>query len=790
MIQRRVYIALCGRAVLLLLLLASAASAQTRDFRALRDSLESADTPRLATLRARVRPDATTLPALIESGFVQIRVAELTGDAADAKSALRIFERATELAAGSAWARYGLALAQLAQPEVRIGLLGGIFSRLSIAQVAAEVVGQDPRSRGLRELRRTLEIDSTFAPAAMSLAAAALQSRDDDELVAARAALRRIFPASNDPELAILVADVAVALGDLPLAQQAADAIAATAPDSSIALHVLAEVFLRIPGQEEKGAAAYRAGIDRMTEVGAARYFDDVKMLATDLERTQWLDALDKKDIEHRRAWLRNFWSMRAARSATSEEDRIAEHYRRLEIARARFRRSQRRGSPERYSILEEPLKSGLPYDDRGNVFLRYGDPDKVIRTVADGLHPNETWVYNSVEGERKFFHFVASRGGVDFTLVDNVLAAAEDLAPTESVIKLLEDRGQLDPRYPLFASRIRDMLTRGISGRLQQGTIRSDSIMEELRGNPTTRELVDIRLQNDIIADNYRRDMLVALRKDAATAEFERPIPFYYDLFGFRGVDGRTDLTAAIAIPGNLVEGTLVDGRMIYAIDLSLIVIDTLDSRVERRDTTVRLWSSRPLGPGENIRLHMNLSARPSTSTIHRIVVRNANDPQAGTLYGGRSEVPDFRERTLTLSEIVLADSASNGPWERDMVRLSLLPPRQIHTKQMFSLFYEIYNLPAGERYRTEIEIKPVGGSGLMRGIKRLFGGNSGEVRLSFEEQSNANLAGTDQELRRVTADLAPGRYRVSVRITNLRTLDTAVREKLFLVVDRKDQK
>ena len=780
MMLRRVYHVPAGRVAFLLLLLAPAAQAQTRDFRALRASLLAADTSQITTLQARVRTDATSLHGLIENGLLQIRIAELTGDDDAAKAALRTFEQATAQAPNDVWARYGLALAHLAQPEVRINALGGIFSRLSIAQVAAEVVGQDPRSRGFRELKRTLDIDPAFEPAAMTLAALALQSREEKELIEARSALAGNFPASKNPELAILVADVAVALGDLQLAQQAADVIAATAPDSSIALHVIAEVFLRIPGQEEKGAAAYRAGVDRMTELGAARYFDDVKMLASDLERTQWQDALDKKDIEHRRGWLRNFWGMRAARSATREEDRIAEHYRRLEIARAKYRRSQRRGSPERYSVLEEPLKFGLPYDDRGNVYVRYGDSDKVIRTIADGLHPNETWVYNSVEGERRFFHFVASRGGVDFTLVDNVLAAAQDLAPTESVIKLLEDRAQLDPKFPLFATRLRPL----------QRVARSDSVMEELRGYPTTEALTSMRLETDIIASNYRKDMQLALRKDAASAEFESAIPFYYDLFGFKGANGRTDLTAAIAIPGNVIKGNLVDGRMIYAIELSLIVIDTLDARVERRDTTLRLWSSRPLGVGENIRLHMNMSARPSTSTIHRILVRNAHDPKAGTLYGGPAEVPEFSGRALTLSEVVLADSASSGPWQRDMVRLSLLPPRQITTSQMFSLFYEIYNLPNGDRYRTEIEIKPTGGSGLMRGVKRLFGGKGGEVRLSFEEQSNSNLAGTDQELRRVTADLSPGRYKVTVNVTNLRTMETATREKLFLVVEPREQK
>ena len=58
--------------------------------------------------------------------------------------------------------------------------------------------------------------------------------------------------------------------------------------------------------------------------------------------------------------------------------------------------------------------------------------------------------------------------------------------------------------------------------------------------------------------------------------------------------------------------------------------------------------------------------------------------------------------------------------------------------------------------------------------------------MRLSFEEESNSNLAGTDQELRRVTADLSPGRYKVNVRVTNLRSQEVASRDKLFLVVEK----
>ncbi len=747
-------------------------SAQSRDYQTLRDSLNAIPDSSASQLHVRAellasRAAGSGLRAeeqanlLIERGLLLLRMDEAASDRDFAADAVKAFTRATQLAPASPWAHYGVALAYLASPEIRIGGFGGIFSKLTIAQIAAEIIGEDPASRARVALRHVLELDPGFAQATIELAQLALATRNKDELTEARDAVKTALSAHASSELAIMLADLAVALADPDAAETAANAVAATTPDSSVALHVIGSVFMRVPGQETRGTTAYLVGIEKLTPAGAARYHDDVAFIASDLERTQWADALDSKTIDKRRDWVRGFWNVRAARSAVPVEERIVEHYRRLDVALSKYYRSQKRGAPEAHSVLLEPQSERLPFDDRGIVYVRYGKPDQVIRTNAAGLHPNETWLYNGIEGARQFFHFVASRGSHDFTLVDDILTAATDNAPAESVIALIEDRLKLDPRYGIFAARLRS---------LQFGTASSD-------------QLTSFRLDNAMLATKHREEVLASLRRDAAEKHFEHEIPFYYDLYNFKGLSSSTDVTAAIAIPGSMLQGRVLDGRLVYGVAISVIFIDTLSSRVERKDTTLRFWSSRVLGPRDNLRLHMNLSATPSTSTVTRVAIENLFEPGAGNVYAGRMEVRDFTGKQLMLSEIVLADSTTRGPWQRDMVQLSLLPPRQINEGSMFSLFYEIYNLPAGNRYRTELLIQATEGGGLVRGVRKLLGGGSGEVRLSFEEEARSNVAGTAQELRRIRAELKPGRYRARVQVTDLQSGQVAVREKLFLI-------
>jgi GWxTD domain-containing protein len=753
-----------------LLLAPEALLAQDRDFVALRDSLAGVTSS--FVLRQQTRGAvAADAEALLDRGFRLLRLYELTADENAAEDARALFERAVETAPDRAWTHYALAVGLAEGPELR-GLW--VFRSLTIRQTVAELKGEDARALARASLQRALEIDSAFTPAAVELAALALQSREQAELSVAREALVGLPPASIATlQASLALADVEAALGNLESAQAAAEsalsaANAAADDDDDVALirRLHAISLLRQAGREAEGAAAYFEGVKELTPAGAATYYADAEWLATDAEQFRWKTA----DLAGQQAWLREFWNVRSAQAGLTAERRLAEHYRRLALAYTRYLRTLRRGAPAAAEVLYETAEERPLFDDRGVVYIRYGEPDKVIATTASGLLPNETWLYRMPDGTRQYFHFAALRGGHDFSLIDNLISIVQDNeADPDAAIALFEDRVELDPKYAANATRMRGAQT--ARGDLQ-------AVLNAL-GRSYQAE-----------SGRYRMELLAALEREHATPAFERELPFYYDVYAFKAADGRTELTLAAAVPGNLMEPSVVDGRIVYPLLASFIVIDSAQRTVARIDTVMRFAAERRLESGEHIRFDLQLAVQPTRGSIHRVVVRNAMRPGEGQIYGGAFEIPDYGDRELLISEVVLAQTADDGQWQRGAARLALLPPRQFREDEPFRVFYEIYNLGERAGYQTEITVEPTESGGILGAIKGLFGAGRGSVRLQFEDVApdRRHLGGV-QELRDLQADFEPGRYRINIRVTNLQTGRTAQREKMFIVLPAVDE-
>ncbi|MBI4544618.1 MAG: hypothetical protein HY703_05465, partial [Gemmatimonadetes bacterium] len=189
------------------------------------------------------------------------------------------------------------------------------------------------------------------------------------------------------------------------------------------------------------------------------------------------------------------------------------------------------------------------------------------------------------------------------------------------------------------------------------------------------------------------------------------------------------------------------------------------------------------PLQPGEYLRAHLTLEVSPAESALHRVVVEGSGPPPMGQLYGGPLRVPDYSGDRLMLSDLVLAEADREGAWRRGGVSLSIVPPGQFRAPGVFRLFYEIYNLPPGVPYRTEIEVKPAAGRSLLARLRSLLGGKE-RIQLRFEGVATSGPDNLLQEVRRVAAEFRPGRYRLRLRITNLSTQEAAVRDRLFDVL------
>lgn len=760
-------LALPWAALACLLLLPATGPAQTRSFALLQDSLERIESADLLRVRRAqlLGADEDAAPEIaIERGLLTLRIYQLTGDEAELDRAREIFERAAARPATAAWGHYGRArvlLERAALDEQKGGfVLGTVFAR---------ALGMDPRTQAREALRRALQLDPSLAEAAALLADRAAESGNIGELRDARDALRRTWNAGGRAfAVALALAHVELTLGDLQAAAAAADTALALAHlpggDSAAALHARALTSLLQPGHERLGSEAYFAGAERLSPAAAARYYNDILPILPDAERDAW----ESTPLPDRGDWLRRFWTQRAADAGIPLPDLLAEHYRRLLHARRNYPRNHRLGAPPEGALRTTAEAHALPYDDRGIITLRYGRPDQVVRTTIRGLRPNETWVYfNDDDSAPLMFHFVALRGAHDYYLVEDIVQALDFTLPlkpaefSEAVVRLLEDRARFDQRYKFAALRFQSAAQRNF-----------------------TLSMGDVRRAIQEIEAEHRARTLAALSGESYGPRFAEELPFHYDLFTLRGADGLTEVTAAIAVPADALEPRREAGRNVYALRLTLTLFDPGTGTAASADTLLQFGSSEPVRAGAYVRSHLRLDVQPNPNARYRLTVVNPNAESTGRSYAGRFSVPDYgNPDQLMISDVVLSAPDTAGAWIRGNARLALVPPRFFPRSQPFTLFYEVYNLPEGAPYRTEILIEPVQGGGLLRRILPL--GSRNRIRLEFEGHARLAAPGTVQELRRISGDVRPGRYRVRITVTDLAADRSATREKEFVIYD-----
>jgi hypothetical protein len=753
-------------------------NAQRVDLDALMDSLQSSGD--LTSLRKREidlakPPAASDAEAMLERGAVLLRIFQVSTATKDANMAREVFQKAARKLPTDARPYYGLGLAYY---SVTRGVTGGF----ALTQAAAEAIGSDPRSRAGRAFVRALELDPALDGAAVQLARLAVEKHDRELLLASRQALRRLIELGHtDPDVAGALSRIEASLGDVDAAADAATlAINSNAGDPSVNQLIRATALLRKSETLSAGAAAYFAGIDQLTEAAADAYFRDILPIATPSELAEWKGS----SLEQRKAWLRTFWDMRAAMGGVTVAERLGEHYTRVAEAMNRYRRLGRRGAPPAGALLaNEHTDDQLPFDDRGTIYVRHGKPIEIVRTSSPDLRSNETWVYRAPDASQILYNFVVLRDGTDYRMVDDLFLAMDASAgsfPFDAIIDLLKDRGPYDARYFQLATRLSSVRHQAwaASAFNALGATGASASMEA----GSNAALSEIGATRQLIAQTNRAAGREAVQTDSDRPDFDADLPFYYDVFSMKAGRG-TAVTAAVAVPGSSLQPVKIGSAYVYSVELSLILIDTARNTISRSDSTLSLRSSRVLGERDFLRLYTDVQTDAAAQVLHRIVLKDLARTGRGQLYGGNTRIRSFGNTALEMSDIVIAEPDA-GTWQRGEARLGLVPPRQFLEGAPVRLFYELYNLPAATSYRTEIAISPIERVGR---LKRLLGASDGTVRFSFDGIASPGADGILQESRKVSTEIRPGRYRVSVKVTNLANNQSTTGETKFVVLDRK---
>jgi hypothetical protein len=254
------------------------------------------------------------------------------------------------------------------------------------------------------------------------------------------------------------------------------------------------------------------------------------------------------------------------------------------------------------------------------------------------------------------------------------------------------------------------------------------------------------------------------------------RPLPFFYDLYTFRGSGDSTVVVAAFSVPVGSLQREARAREIRYRFDVSLVLADTVLRTVFRSDDSVFVRLPRPLAGAHLLSTHVAVQAPPSRSTIQRVIMTDAVEPGIGQLYTSAFPIPDYNGSHLMLSDIALTQPGSGYGWRRGAVTLALLPTSEF-PGSAFDVYYEIYNLPRNHRYTTEISVERVADA-QGRPID-----DDRPVRVRYSGESGAGADGTLPELRNVDASVGEGRYRIAVTVTDDETGQVATRSRLFQV-------
>jgi len=256
------------------------------------------------------------------------------------------------------------------------------------------------------------------------------------------------------------------------------------------------------------------------------------------------------------------------------------------------------------------------------------------------------------------------------------------------------------------------------------------------------------------------------------------RPLPFSYDIYTFRGEGGRTTVVAAFAVEVGNLETEYVGTNKRYKFSVNLVLADTVLRSVTNRHDTVSVELPRSVRDEHLLYTHIEVQAPPSDDIEQRVTVIDAMEAGIGQMYLKDTRVPDYSGPELMLSDVALGQPDIPNGWTRGETTLALLPTSEFPSSA-FDVYYEIYNLPVGNRYTTVVTVERV------EGISGETSEGRGPVHLHFAGESAATADGTLPELRRVETSLEKGSYRITVTIEDLTTGKMASRSRNFEIRD-----
>jgi hypothetical protein len=662
--------------------------------------------------------------------------------------------------------------------------------------LARSIEIQLPRAQGLNyrptyqfsnsenEARRLLTnaLERWPSPAiGQEFASLALGTRNETTLNMAAQALGRLTRTAPK-EAALWTARAEIALARRTLSQAvdlSLQAVRLGDPSGYRALGVALQLRDRDPAE---GARFYLGGMADADAPALYRYWEDLTPILAPAERAEWY----RLPIDQRKPWLLSKWEWRASIAGLTLPERLAIHFRRLDKSINDYRRSAYRGARPPDALLWDSQATPLPFDDRGLLFVRHGEPDEIIRTSGTRTEVGkEAWIYRRLDGGQAVFEFQKLQNWADYLSV--APSTCDPFLYMYGEGGFAGERRYLRGELPIMGWEMdfqRGVFEHGLSLAGADPSIGADAFRcySLVHTNKLRDELPWVRLANASRRTFATRQLADALLTETAQPSFQHPLTALTSVYAFQRGDSKLDVAAFLLIPADQITPLRSGDGVTYNLRLSLAIEDPAAESVQRIDTILTLHSPQLLTKGQRIRTAIQMPVDSVPMATIRLAIRNADQPTEGQILVLRKPL-SIPKPALALSDLVVGDTAP-GIWRRQTVAISPLPGHQLAADAPIRLFYEIYGLQEGDPIVTYLTIAPDIESGVLAQLRALLG--SGRlIELHFEEHAQLDPTGVLQVERLVVPSLQPGRYTLRISVEAPGRARTASAETSIVVLE-----
>ncbi len=485
------------------------------------------------------------------------------------------------------------------------------------------------------------------------------------------------------------------------------------------------------------------------------RLYKDVSLIAS----TKEVKAYSSKPSEEAEHWLKAFWRQRDPTLVSGGAHRQAEHYRRIWYARTYFSDKMH------------------PWDRRGEVYIRYGEPD--YRSRSDRTNKPASLDVQSV---KELIYFVLN--GVETFDVEKY-----DLAFTDPIYPI--------SRFLLGGNRVawESWVYTDVGGGIEfvftdeAGNGKWDFALPPPIDpiNPDLRKISRLMKYNPAVVF---KDVVYRTPDYFDLPPGVEPLEFYYDLATFDGGPGRTRMEIYFGIPVEHITTREIEDRLLSQVEYTVAVVDEEGEMIHRERDRLAFAGQQNAKPGTFVPQIITVRLPPGAYRL-AVQLTDLYSDKWG-LYHQDLDVPAYGD-SLKLSDLELAWGISKtrgaAKFQKGDVSVVPMPSRSYGRGQSVFIYYEVYHLLKDEFGQTRYQVTYTLRQNIRRGFNP-FGALAAKIR-QFVRKAEPELvisyerAGTDSSepiyFELDTKKVKPGLHQIEVTVKDLNSSTSASTNAVF---------